>query len=120
MLKIRKTPQGQPPENETLIRNLRVNLAYHRKRLGLSQTTLADQAGVSPAVISRLETGKYPIKQRAPLGTVRSLARVMSVTIAELIGPPFETELQRLTEVIPDSIAKSGLANANDQRRQRN
>ncbi len=78
---------GKQRETEALIQNLRINLAHHRRRLGWSQATLAEQAGLSPQVISRLETGKYPAKKKGPLVTVKSLARVLSVTIEELVGP---------------------------------
>ena len=81
---------GKQRETEALIQNLRINLAHHRRRLGWSQATLAEQAGLSPQVISRLETGKYPAKKKGPLVTVKSLARVLSVTIEELVGPPYD------------------------------
>ena len=101
-------------EIETFIGNLRVNLAHHRQRLGWSQTTLAERAGISPQVISRLETGKYPAKKRGPLVTVKNLARVLSVTIEELVGPPFAKAPDALPETVTDSHASTSMSDASE------
>ena len=52
-----------------------------RERAGLSQKGLAAQVGISRQQVNRLENGSYD----PYLSTVRSLAQVLGVPLAELV-----------------------------------
>lgn len=57
-------------------------LAFWRKKRGLTQTALAEQAGVTQAYLSEIESGK----KDASIGVLRELAGALKVTVDELVG----------------------------------
>lgn len=58
-----------------------LNLKIARIRKGLSQKQLADKVGISPATVSKAETGKFDLR----LSTLIKLSKVLDVSIEELI-----------------------------------
>lgn len=59
-------------------------LRHTREQVGYSQQELADESGVSQHTISEIELGR-----RKPQGrTLRKLAKVLRVEVADLIGSP--------------------------------
>ena len=50
----------------------------------LTQTELAERAGMNPSTISELEVGR----RKARFRTIRQLATVLAVTPEELVAPP--------------------------------
>jgi DNA-binding XRE family transcriptional regulator len=54
-----------------------------RRRAGLSQSELAQRAGVDPMTISRIESGQ---KKRLELETAARVARVLDMTLDQLSG----------------------------------
>ena len=62
------------------------NLQRIRKAKGMSQKELADALGVTQGTISAWESGRWnPTIER-----VRAAAKVLCVTVDELIGEPLE------------------------------
>ena len=55
-----------------------------REKRGLSQRTLAEQAGVSPSYLAEIETGKKPGSADA----LRKLSRVLAVPMENLVSRP--------------------------------
>lgn len=76
--------------NENL--NLANNISGFRKKLGLSQEALAEEANVSLSTIQRIEKGT--VKPRA--FTLKVLAETLNVDISELISKPTENENSKL------------------------
>ncbi len=58
-------------------------IAYHRKRLGLSQVEFAGLVGRSESWVSQVERGVRPVDR---LSVLQKLADVLSVSVAELRG----------------------------------
>lgn len=58
-----------------------LNLKIARIKKGLSQKQLADKVGISPATVSKAETGKFDLR----LSTLVKLSKVLDVSIEELI-----------------------------------
>jgi transcriptional regulator with XRE-family HTH domain len=56
-----------------------------RERRGLSQNQLAHDAGVSQAIVQRLEAGIRQV-DNASVGVIRKLARALQVSVDHLIG----------------------------------
>ena len=55
--------------------------AAHRSRLGLSQTVIAERAGLAPSYLSRIENGKiYPT-----MPTAQKIATALRVPLSELL-----------------------------------
>ncbi|MHA6764659.1 helix-turn-helix domain-containing protein [Streptacidiphilus sp. PAMC 29251] len=65
-------------------------IARYRKMRHLTQTGLAEKAGVSISLLSKIEQGN---KQSTPSVTA-SIARVLAVQVADLVGQPYLAELQ--------------------------
>lgn len=65
-------------------------IARYRKLRHLTQTGLASQAGISASHLAHIEQGH---KQASPT-IIAALARVLSVTTADLVGQPYLAELQ--------------------------
>lgn len=59
-------------------------LRRYRERAALTQRELAERAGVSPAVVSRLEAA--PDEKHAEMPTLRKLAAALGVEPAALLG----------------------------------
>lgn len=58
-----------------------LNLKIARIKKGLSQKQLADKVGISPATVSKAETGKFDLR----LSTLIKLSKVLDVSVEELI-----------------------------------
>ena len=58
-----------------------MRLRQLRRRLGMTQATLAAKAGVSRGYLSRLEIGQHD----PPLSTLLRLAKALRVPVAELL-----------------------------------
>lgn len=61
---------------------MKFNLQHIRNRVGMTQQELAEKSGVSRVTISRLETGEL---KETNTGTLMKLARVLNVSISELV-----------------------------------
>lgn len=73
-----------PPSRKVSAIAMRIGdrIRLHRRRLGMTQKELAARVGVSPGTI-----GMYETNRREPdLETIRRLAEVLGVTVAELVG----------------------------------
>jgi transcriptional regulator with XRE-family HTH domain len=58
-------------------------IAAHRSQLGLSQTAVAERAGLAPSYLSRIENGKiYPT-----MPTAQKIATALRVPLSELLEP---------------------------------
>jgi ribosome-binding protein aMBF1 (putative translation factor) len=90
--------RGKPPENRTLLvldaigcatddapveAKLVVgrNIREHRRRLGVTQETLAHRAGMHPVEVGRAERGTRDLR----VSTVAKLARGLEVEACELL-----------------------------------
>jgi transcriptional regulator with XRE-family HTH domain len=63
--------------------NLGQRIAAHRGRLGLSQTVIAERAGLAASYLSRIENSKiFPT-----LPTAQKIATALRVPLSELLGP---------------------------------
>jgi transcriptional regulator with XRE-family HTH domain len=64
-------------------------ISAHRGRLGLSQTAVAERAGLAASYLSRIENSKiFPT-----LPTAQKIATALRVPLSELLGPtPSETK----------------------------
>ena len=58
-------------------------VAAHRSQLGLSQTVVADRAGLAASYLSRIENGK--ILPTVP--TAEKIAEALRIPLSELLGP---------------------------------
>ncbi len=58
------------------------NIKEARKKRGLTQEALARQAGFTVSYIGRLEIGKH----EPPLSTLARLAKILRVTLAQLVA----------------------------------
>lgn len=58
-----------------------LNLKIARVKKGLSQKELANKVGISPATVSKAETGKFDLR----LSTLLKLSRILDVTVEELL-----------------------------------
>lgn len=61
---------------------LNESVRQHRREAGLTQSALADRAGLQAKHISRIETGALP---SISLGTLGRLADAMGVTPADML-----------------------------------
>jgi transcriptional regulator with XRE-family HTH domain len=58
-------------------------IAAHRSELGISQTTVAERAGLAPSYLSRIENGKiYPT-----IATAQKIATALRVPLSEFLEP---------------------------------
>mgnify|MGYP000860836067 FL=1 len=60
------------------------NLAYYRGVTGLSQSQLAEKAGISTRTLQDYEQGRKPL-DRAAAATVKRLAKALGVSVEDLI-----------------------------------
>ncbi|MFJ8647731.1 helix-turn-helix domain-containing protein [Streptomyces sp. NPDC093546] len=91
------TPAG-PPEPEALP-DVAPRLRELRRRRGLTLESAARRAGLSPAHLSRLETGR----RQPSLPMLLGLARVYGTTVSELLGevPPEREPIVRAGRAEP-------------------
>lgn len=68
----------------------------HRRRLGLTQETLAEQAGISVDMISKIEAGSTGASFRV----IESLALALSVDPAELFTPELPKDHVRRSDLV--------------------
>ncbi|MFK3730373.1 helix-turn-helix domain-containing protein [Streptomyces sp. NPDC088090] len=83
-------PRGSTPETAApdIVPDVAPQLRALRRRRGLTLEASAQRAGLSPAHLSRLETGN----RQPSLPMLLALARIYGTTVAELLG---ETPLER-------------------------
>ena len=62
------------------------NLQRMRKEKGMSQKELADALGVTQGTVSAWESGRWD----PTVENLRAVAKVLGVTVDELIGEPLE------------------------------
>jgi DNA-binding XRE family transcriptional regulator len=77
-------------------------LSVARRRVGLSQSQLADRADVSRETVSRIERGELP-----RLRTARAIADALSAGI-EAIFPPETSEAPATTPGLRENMAGQG------------
>lgn len=70
-------------------------IAYHRKRLGLSQVEFAGLVGRSESWVSQVERGVRPVDR---MSVLQKVADVLSVPVAELRGEDFQPEADERPE----------------------
>src|ERR1700744_5789678 len=89
-------------------RQLGEDVKTWRKLRGLTQTQLADRAGISRGVLSRLENGAEGVSLESFLRVLRALGVLESLTRAI---DPYESDVGRLRsgEELPKRIRPSGL-----------
>lgn len=58
-------------------------IVYFRKIKGLTQERLADDVGISPQYLSRIENGSYP--KSVSLSTLMRIAQKLEVTMSKLM-----------------------------------
>lgn len=58
-------------------------IVYFRKIKGLTQEQLADEVGISPQYLSRIENGSYP--KSVSLSTLMRIAQKLEVTMSKLL-----------------------------------
>lgn len=58
-------------------------IVYFRKIKGLTQEQLADEVGISPQYLSRIENGSYP--KSVSLSTLMRIAQKLEVTMSRLL-----------------------------------
>ena len=82
-----------------------------REKLGLSQTRLAVEAGVTPSTVSRLESGAVKQVKSEVLG---QLAQALGLTVDALLGKAQPQIRFRLKIPIPNGPGPDDLAHFND------
>ena len=75
---------SDPHALEALSKNLATNLRYLRTRSGLTQTRLAERAGIPRSTLANLETGSG----NPTLAVLASIGAALHVTLEELLGAP--------------------------------
>ena len=70
-------------------------IAYHRKRLGLSQVEFAGLVGRSESWVSQVERGVRPVDR---MSVLQKVADVLSVSVAELRGDDEAPDLDERPE----------------------
>jgi len=60
------------------------HVADIRKRVGMTQTQLAERMGISQALVSKIENAKT-VEEAAPEKTLRGLARTLDVSFEDLV-----------------------------------
>lgn len=75
-----------PMKNPDFYRQLGSRIAQRRKALGLTQTDLAQELGIAQQTMAHYEGGTA----RIAVATLPTLARVLRVSIEELIGSPIQ------------------------------
>ena len=70
-------------------------IAYHRKRLGLSQVEFAGLVGRSESWVSQVERGVRPVDR---MSVLQRVADVLSVSVAELRGDDEAPDLDERPE----------------------
>lgn len=63
-------------------KKLGARIVYYRKIKGLTQEKLAEEVGISPQYLSRIENGNYP--KSVSLSTLMRIAEKLNVTISTL------------------------------------
>ena len=63
-------------------KKLGAHIVYYRKINGLTQEKLAEEVGISPQYLSRIENGNYP--KSVSLSTLMRIAEKLNVTISTL------------------------------------
>lgn len=58
-------------------------IVYFRKLEGLTQEKLAEEVGISPQYLSRIENGSYP--KSVSLSTLMRIAQKLGVTMSKLM-----------------------------------
>jgi transcriptional regulator with XRE-family HTH domain len=96
-----------PPAIRRANRQLGEDVKTWRKLRSLTQTQLADRAGISRGVLSRLENGAEGVSLESFLRVVRALGVLESLTRAL---DPYESDVGRLRsgEELPKRIRPSG------------
>lgn len=65
-------------------KKLGARIVYYRKIKGLTQEKLAEEVGISPQYLSRIENGNYP--KSVSLSTLMRIAKVLDVTMSLLMA----------------------------------
>lgn len=94
-----KQPKEKSPEQLTDKQIISQNIAFFRKKLGLSQTALAKELQYSNKNISKWELGETT----PDIFTIKKLAKIFGVSIDTLLNPISEENKQAITTktVIP-------------------
>lgn len=83
------------------------NIAQYRRRAGFTQEQLAEQVGVTPAFISRVECGKKSMK----ISTLIAVAQALQVSVDALVSEPSNdavlANIHKLLAGVPDAYLES-------------
>lgn len=85
------------------IRAIAQRVSDRRKELRLEQTEVAERAGLSRAYVSRLEAGTVP---NPKVFDLQRVAKVLDVTLVELIRQPPGTRTERYSAECTELMAQ--------------
>lgn len=71
--------------NETVFKDIGLNIVFHRKLRGMNQVLCARQTGISIANMSKIERGLAV--ENVPLATYIKIAEVLNVSLMDLLKP---------------------------------
>jgi transcriptional regulator with XRE-family HTH domain len=91
--------RNQIVPQESLAETVGYAISVQRKNAGLTQRQLADQLGIEPETVSRMEHGKYPPN----LARLEQIASVLGCPVTRFFGYPTEAEMT-LANRIADKI----------------
>lgn len=102
-----------PPAIKRATRGLAEDIAAWRKLRGLTQTQLADRAGIGRATLARFEQGEGGISLESLLRVLRALGILENLTRAL---DPYESDVGRLRseEGLPQRVRPLKLAEEED------
>lgn len=64
-------------------KKLGARIVYYRKIRGLTQEKLAEEVGISPQYLSRIENGNYP--KSVSLSTLMRITSKLNITMSQLM-----------------------------------
>jgi transcriptional regulator with XRE-family HTH domain len=91
-------------DNKLIDNRVGENLKRLRKRKGISQKALAEEAGIARASVSYAETGTH----LPSAGTLKELARVLEVPVETFYERPEDiASLLRLNKILTDDVMRA-------------
>jgi transcriptional regulator with XRE-family HTH domain len=79
------------------IREVGKRIAASRLQLGVSQSAVAQRAGIDPSYLSRIENGKV----HPTVGTAMRIAEALRIPLADLLGPSPPNQKEKPCPVSP-------------------
>lgn len=88
---------GGATDMESLSIEVGRRVRMRREALGLKQHELAEQAGLSPSYVSRLEAGQAGVPDE-----LTKVVRALGVTLGDIVGETDEAMLAEVRQRLPD------------------